>query len=288
MRKEETPIPMADHAILEAEMVAEHYITGRLSPEEAARFEEHYFDCPECCARIEAATSLRRGLARLAEEEAGAAARRFRPTPAWGLAAAALLAVALLPASWELQQAGRLRAELHTARAVLVRERAGRPPAGDLTRLTQRVEALDAELRQARGDLAAAEERRDTLGRELAAGRQPFWDVPILALTPLRGGSGDGPVRTLALPRTPGWVALWIEPGGSEYAAYRITLLDARGTAVFSAPRSAENDLGALLVALHSTSLAPGTYRLTVDGLGDGGAPPVPVARFPLRVVAPG
>jgi hypothetical protein len=90
----------------------------------------------------------------------------------------------------------------------------------------------------------------------------------------------------LTLPREPGWVGLWVEPGGEEYPAYRVVLTDAKGAVVFSAPRLSENDLGALFVALHSTALSPGAYRLTVDGLGPRGEA-TPVARFPLRIVAP-
>lgn len=263
-----------DHDILDAENVAERYVTGRLSSAEAARFEEHYLDCPQCCARIEAAERLGRGLARVAAEADRRPASRSRPTPAWGLAAAALLTVALLPAGWAFREVGLLSADLKTTGAALALARAaeaGKPPV-----------ALETELRKTRSDLAA-------LARELAGSRKPLLNLPILALAPLRGGSGDGPVRTLTLPREPGWVALWVEPG-DEYPAYRVTLTDARGTAVFTAPRLAQNDLGALFVAVHSTSLPPGDYRLAVDGLGGraGDAPTAPVARFPVRVVAPG
>jgi hypothetical protein len=52
---------------------------------------------------------------------------------------------------------------------------------------------------------------------------------------------------------------------------------------VFQASGLALNDLGALLVNVHSTSLSPGDYRLDLDGLPSAGAP-VPVGRFPLRI----
>ncbi len=114
----------------------------------------------------------------------------------------------------------------------------------------------------------------------MAADRQPQTDLPILPLTPVRGGA---PVRSLKLPAKPGWVALWVEPGDTDYPAYRATLRTAAGAVVFQAPRLALNDLGALLVTVHSTSLAPGAYQLDLDGLPGTGAP-VPVGRFPLRI----
>jgi hypothetical protein len=52
---------------------------------------------------------------------------------------------------------------------------------------------------------------------------------------------------------------------------------------VFEASRLTLNDLGALLVTVHSTSLSPGSYRLEVEGLPRSGAP-VSVGRFQLRI----
>jgi hypothetical protein len=253
-----------DHQTIDAGNTPEHYVTGRLPPEEAARFEEHYLDCPSCCARVEAAERLQRGLRRLAEEAAVRApgdSRSFRPRLA--LAAAALLAVALLPAWIELREVQSLRSDLAQTK-----------------RETGAADRLNGDLQQARRDLAAEAAKREALAREMAADRQPQTDLPILPLTPVRGGA---PVRSLKLPEKPGWVALWVEPGDTDYPAYRATLRSAQGAVVFQAPRLALNDLGALLVTVHSTSLAPGAYRLDLDGLPGTGAP-VPVGRFPLRI----
>ncbi|HSS49155.1 MAG TPA: zf-HC2 domain-containing protein, partial [Thermoanaerobaculia bacterium] len=89
-----------DHSTIDAGNVAERYVTGRLSPEDAASFEEHYLDCPSCIARVEAAERLQRGLRRLAEEAAVRApgpplrSPRWSRSPRLALAAAAVLAVA--------------------------------------------------------------------------------------------------------------------------------------------------------------------------------------------------
>ena len=211
-----------DHQSIDAGNIAERYVTGRLPPEEAARFEEHYLDCPSCCARVEAAERLQRGLRRLAEE---AAVRRSRRSPRWSrsprlaLAAAALLAVALVPAWLELREVQRLRSDLARTKA----------EKGSADRL-----AAEGELQQTRRDLAAEAEKREALAREMAADRQPQTDLPVLALTPVRGGR-RGPVRTLKLPAKPGWVALWVEPGDADYPAYRATLRTNEGAVVFQA-----------------------------------------------------
>lgn len=270
-----------DHSAIDAGNTAERYVTGRLPPEEAAQFEEHYLDCPSCCARVEAAERLQRGLRRLAEQAAAGAPDGLRVSlwsrsPWMGLAAAALLAVALLPAWLEHREVRRLRSDLGSTREALARAQAEKG-SGD------RLAAVEGELQQTRRDLAAEAAQREALAREIAADRQPQANLPVVPLTPVRGGPADGPVRTLELPEKPGWVALWVEPGDADFPAYRATLRTEQGAVVFQASRLALNDLGALLVTVHSTSLAPGAYQLDLDGLPANGAP-VPVGRFPLRI----
>jgi hypothetical protein len=254
-----------DHQAIDAGNIAERYVTGRLPPEEAARFEEHYLDCPSCCARVEAAERLQRGLRRLAEEAAaGVPAFHRWSSPRLGLAAAALLAVALLPAWLELREVRSLRS--------------------DLARTKMETGSADqAEIQRVRRDLVAETAKREALAREMAADRQPQTGFPVLSLTPVRGGANEGPVRTLKLPAKPGWVGLWVEPGDADFPAYRATLRKNEGAVVFQASPLALNDLGALLVTVHSTSLAPGAYRLDLEGLPRAGAP-VPVGRFSLRI----
>ncbi len=272
-----------DHSTIDAENIAERYVTGRLLPEEAADFEEHYLDCPACCARVEAAERLERGFRRLAEDAAAGApqarASRWSPSPRWGLAAAALLVTALLPAGYGFREVQRLREDLSAARESLAHSEA--------TKVSpERLTALEGELQSTRRELTAEAEKRAALSREIAADRQPQTNLPVLALTPVRSASDGGPVRSLTLPKEPGWVALWIEPE-EDYPAYRATLRNARGAVVLRVPSLALNDLGALLITVHSTSLASGAYRLDLEGLPRTGAP-VPLSRFPLRVVSRG
>lgn len=267
-----------DHRTIDRENVAERYVTGRLPPAEAAAFEEHYLDCPACCDRMEAAERLQRGIRRLAEEaaEGGAGRRplaRAGRSPAWGLAAAAVLVLALLPAGFESRRASLLERDLAAARGELARAQAA-------ALAPDRTPKLAGDLAQARRDLALETARREGLAREVEAARRPQADLPLLRLAPLRGG--EEPVRTLTLPQKPGWIALWIEPGGDEAPSYRATLTDAHGKAVLAAPRLSLNDLGALLLTVHSSTLLPGSYRLAVDALGPG--TPRPAASFAIQV----
>lgn len=266
-----------DHQIIDAENVAERYVTGRLSPDEAARFEEHYLDCPACCVRVEAAERLERGLRHMAEEVAAGVTVRPALPLHWQLAAAALFLLALLPAGYELREIARLRGDLARAEAQKTEAQKAAP---------QQLAAAQTELESTRRDLAASARERETLSRDLAAARRPQTNVPVLSLTQLRGGPSDVPVRTLTLPREPGWVALWVEPGGADFPIYRAALRNEQGAAVFEASGLALNDLGALLLTIHSSSLTAGSYHLDLTGLPRSG-PPASLGRFPLRVAVP-
>ncbi len=255
-----------DHRTIDEQNVAEAYVTGRLSPADAAVFEEHFLDCPECCARVEAAQRLERGLRSLAEAAAAGAFETSRERP-WrhrALAAAAVLLLALLPASFAWWQLREVRGELGAAREELTR--AVEP---------ERFAALERAL-------ADEAERRQSLANELEASRGPRVVSFVVALTATRG-SLEGPLRTVRLPPRPGWMALWIEPGDSGFPTYAVKIVDAKGAVVFEASDLALNDLGALLVTLDAAALDPGTYGLDVAGLASSGAM-VPVNRFPLRI----
>src|SRR6185369_5484070 len=59
-----------DHATIEDQQIVERYLKGKLSPEEAARFEEHYLSCQECLDRLDLAESMERGFKRAAGQDA--------------------------------------------------------------------------------------------------------------------------------------------------------------------------------------------------------------------------
>ena len=81
--------------------LAEAYVAGRLDAVAREAFEEHYFECDACFARIEALSLLRRGLS---QQSVG----RVRIAPAWrwplGVAATVVLAAAV----WWVRQTPRL------------------------------------------------------------------------------------------------------------------------------------------------------------------------------------
>jgi hypothetical protein len=163
---------------------------------------------------------------------------------------------------------------------------AGSTPPGDAN------PALSDTLTAARRDLAVETAKRETLERQIAAERQGMGNIPVVSLGSARGGGagnagegGGGSLRTVALPRQGGWIALWVEPGGDDYPSYRATLRDAQGRTAFEASGLSINDLGAILLMVRSSALASGgLYRLDLDGMPKAAAP-VAVGRYALKVI---
>jgi hypothetical protein len=224
-----------DHAAIDDNHLVERYLMGRLAPEEAEAFEDHYLDCPQCLDRLELTKRLRRGLMEVATEEGTRAVRQL------GILA------------WLARRSrSRQAALLVTAAVVLVLL-----PSGLLMH------------------------RLDRLREELAA--EPEVNTPIILLSPVRSGPGEGPPATrIAMPPAPGWVVLVPELHRPAHDRYRATLL--RGEQeLWRNDDLVANDFDQLVITVHSTLLAAGDYAVVVEGLPSVGEP-VPVARFTFRV----
>lgn len=76
---------------VERDEVAEQYVAGRLSEDDQARFEDHFFDCTACLERVRIVEQAR---AELSAQEHPMVWRNWRRAGA-GLAAAAVLALAV-------------------------------------------------------------------------------------------------------------------------------------------------------------------------------------------------
>jgi hypothetical protein len=59
-----------DHSEAVRLKAVERYILGEFSPEEREKFEEHYFDCPECASDIKALARIRTASRLILEEDA--------------------------------------------------------------------------------------------------------------------------------------------------------------------------------------------------------------------------
>jgi len=290
-----------NHDDIENNDIADRYLMGRLSPEEADRFEEHYLSCQECLGRLDRAEKLQRGLKRAAAEDAArmaavrqagffAALARLGRSRLAGLAMAAALFVLILPGVLAYRELGRLGQELDRANeALAARQQPESPPvAGGDNEASAAREQLEAERQRLTGELERERTAREGLEKDLAKAWQPQANTPILSLSPERGGQGDAePVHQVRLPATPGWIVLSLELDRPEYERYRVTLLSKGREEIWRSGGLEPNELDSLAVSLPTTLLKPGDYLLRVEGTPDGGRPAA-VAQFAFRALKNG
>lgn len=292
-----TSTPMTqDHVWIDDEQIAERYVLGRLTEDEAERFEEHYLHCEACLERIEAAEGLHRGLTRVATEEVAAVqtglaavlARWSRSRLAPWAASLALLVVVLLPSGVLWQERGRLADELDRARseASEVESRSRNRSA--------RIGELEAEVERLADRADAERQRREALRRQVEilenAPREPrerpsprpTGNTTIVTLGPERSSGAEPSVR-LTLPDAAGWVVVALEVEPPEASTYRVVLESPGGDAVWRGSGLTPDALGTVNLSVPAEILTPGVWTLRLQADSDAGSS-TPAGVFPLRI----
>jgi hypothetical protein len=198
MPEPDTNCPYGDESDIDA-----RYLAGTLSPAESAVFEEHYFSCDKCFAKIQRGNEIS---AALGAPSASASSRRSAPIP---LARArtrfatwrpALAAAALVIVAFGIRQVARSRDSVQTASpdSVAGASRGGLPRLSLETRATAKtIVAIWSSIPAARsyrvrllgpdGSLLFSGETADTsitLSRDLLSGAADnsiaYWDIQAL------------------------------------------------------------------------------------------------------------
>ncbi|HYG63232.1 MAG TPA: hypothetical protein VEL74_11675 [Thermoanaerobaculia bacterium] len=282
-----------DHSYIDEQQVAERYVLGQLSQEEADLFEEHYLHCTQCLDRLEAAEGLQRGLERVAEEEVAravvaragvlAAVGRLLRSRQAPLAVTLLLLVALLPSGLLLWRVNDLEQAVES-RPVSSTPAPSPSPATPTPPLPPAVD-LRPELEAVRGELAEERRRSEELAGELSRAREPQVNVPILTLAPERSAPGqeDEPTHRVSLAASPEWIVLALEVGGPDHPFYRAVLTGPDRQPVWQASGLQADATGLITLSLPTSLLRAGDFAVRLEGM-PAAASPVTVARFSFRV----
>ena len=273
---------LMDHAYIETNGLVERYHQGLLPPEEEARFEEHFVECPACMEQLELARGFRKGLKTLAAEDAARAvvsaglfawlARRGRLAQ-WGVALA-FLAVAALPALWLLAGG---QGERREWRARLDAQRRSNQELEH--RLDESESRRSAERRELEEKIAQV--KPPEAPRGLA---NPLVNTPVFLLSALR--SDDGKPATIDPARAGDALALAVDVGADlRFASYRATITKAGGGTVFRQSGLKPNALEALMITFPTSFFAPGDYRLRVEGVKPDGSA-AEIGGYPFRVAS--
>ena len=243
------------HKHIENEEVIERYVRNRLATEERLAFEEHFFACDDCFAKVREMEKFVAGIRDAAEsgtlpspEETAAS-----PFPAkwflWALTASTCMALVLaLAVGWlTLRTLPRLRADLNTTTAQV-----------------QSQQQIIARLQEVPNP-------QET----------PEANVPLVMLQASRG---DEAAETV-LPTGAKRVVLWVETGPTRYRSYRMEISSASGEPVAAIENLIRGPYGAIAASLPSDRLPPGVFRITLTGQ----APPPAslVGEYRLRVRKP-
>jgi len=272
-----------EHAYIESNGLVERYHQGLLPPDEEARFEEHFVECPACMEQLELARGFQKGLKTLVAEDAARAvvgaglfawlARRGRLAQ-WGVPLAALAVAAALPALWLLAGS---RGERQEWRAGLDAQRRSNRELEH--RLDESESRRNAERRELEAKIAQAKPPEAPRGLT-----GPLVNTPVFLLSALR--SDDGKPATIDLARAGDALALAVDVGDDlRFASYRATITKAGGATVFRQLGLEPNALEALMITFPASFFAPGDYRLRVEGVKpDGSASEI--GGYPFRVAS--
>lgn len=292
-----------DHTYAEEHDVVELYLADRLSEEERAAFEAHYFDCETCLERLETAEGFRDGMRQVAAEDlAEAAATRQlgllvalsalsrRPWLAFAGVLLLLAALGLLPSLWFAGQNRALESRLAEATTGSERQRQALE-----TRLSQMEQTLGAERRRLEEELARELQARETPTPPPTPPTPltdvPQVNVPLFLLAAVRSGEPEGrePVNQLPLAPTSASVILTAELATVDFPSYRAILTTsggAGGREIWRAQGLHPDSRDTLVLLLPASLLPPGLYRLTIEGVKKDGTG-FAVAAYPFRVRRP-
>jgi len=250
-----------DHRFIEEHDIVARYGTGKLSPAECVRFEEHFVDCPDCQEQIVATEDFRQGLKTVIAEDA-VPANPSLPSPWLGpsrrwslglLGAAACAIVLALPAVILLREVRSAERELGAMKQASESwQRRYEAEQQAATQMDQRLRELEQKAQQSANANALV----------------PPVLATVFPLNTVRSGEAGGsrPVNRLTISHAPQWIVFSPELEEEQrFPQYRATLSEAGGRIVWRqtlTPASANE----VAISLSSSLFHEGDYVLSLEG----------------------
>lgn len=218
------------HSKIEHEEIVERYVRNQLAPEERQAFEEHFFGCDECFAKLQSVEAFVAGIrdassrGLLEDQHATATPSIWTWVFACGMCAALVLCGII---GWKYRSATvELRAQLARANQF-----EGLRPSGHETKPTF-VE-------------------------------RPEPNVPVAMLQASRAGEAPS---VIVLQPGARHLVLWIELGPSRFRDFRVDVYSRENHLVGSLDQLAINHYGAVTASLPTDQLPAGDFRITLTG----------------------
>jgi len=277
-----------DHSYIEGHLIADRYLSGKLSTEAQMRFEEHYVDCAECLDRLRTIDDFRAGLLAIVTEEAmrlraylrggqvGVLARvawliRRRRAPLLAVVSLLIaLPLTLVILEWRSARRDLAQAEQTSSewrRKYEESEQAAHGLAKEL-RTRERESSLQRERLAARLKLMRKASDSQFPRSNKAAGYES--EAPVFALSVVRGGSPDLslPVNRITLPHQSKLIVLLLElEPDPDLHSYRVAISTTDGRNIWIKDGLKPNSKSALALSFNSNLFKPDDYLLTLEGL---------------------
>ncbi len=291
-----------DHNYIEEQNIPDRYLLGKLPPEERARFEDHFIDCPECLDRLETAEDFRGALRTVAAEDvtrgyarAGLLARimwiaRLNRVRRAALLFGAILILAALPLAFWIKERGRARDDQAGFRSPSAESQRqfeeSRRKSQQSERELRESQRRSAEQRlQLEAQLERERQERARLAGELEKLKRPRGAAPVFNLSIVRSGGIGQPVYRIVLPPSAPRIILSLElEPDPDMQSYRGRLQTLDNRELWSASNLRPDSKDALRLGFNTELFKPGDYLITLEGLTAQGRY-VPAVRYPFRAV---
>lgn len=247
------------HQEIEDQEIIERYVRNKLSPEERRTFEEHFFGCEECFAKLQIMERFTAGLGDAGNRGLLDSSQSTEPSPvrAWGswmfpaLAASSCAAIVLaIVTGWTL---------------------------------FSQVPKLRKQLNQASTDLNAQREAIDALQKQTSSATQAEPNVPLVMLQATRDAQAS--INETVLPTGAGRLVLWVELPASKFHSFRLQVETEDHHPVVTLDHLERNSYGALAVGVPAKQLQAGEFRIMLTA--EKPSPASLLAEYKLRIRKP-
>ncbi len=285
-----------NHHEIEQQDIIERYVMHRLNATERQAFQEHYFGCDECFAKVQTSAkfvagvkhSARKGiLSEIATVPSSSPVswltNWFKPAFAFASAIAILLAIGL---GWVLlSQIPKLREDV--ARERQAREQIAREK-------EQSLQSTNNELEKERQALAAAQAEKEKLqaqfNQQIAQNKSSETPAPIItsqanAPIVLLEAQRDAKAASnqLTIPNAAKTATLWIELApDARFESYQLQVFDQSNRLVTTINGAKLNNYGAIAVNIPTRSLQ--TTKYLVKAFGEKGGTRELIGEYDLTV----
>lgn len=247
------------HQDIEDQEIIERYIRNQLSPEERRAFEEHFFACEECFAKLQIMERFIAGLDDAGNRGLLDSNPSTQPSPAW---------------TWGAWMFPALATSSCAAFVLAI-------VTGWI--LLSKVPKLQNQLNQASADMSAQRQAIAALQKQIASASQAEANVPLVMLQATRDAQAS--TNEAVLPAGAGRLVLWVEIPAGKFRTFRLQVETEDHHPLVTLDHLERNSYGALAVGLPAEQLQPGEFRIMLTG--EEPPPASLLAEYKLRIRKP-